>query len=288
MSMPAPIVLLAGPHGSGKSGLGSRACAALGLRFLDLASLPLPEQRARLEAWARRKEDEPPADVVALPVELQAQTGALRLARRVGVLLGLWAHPLEMQARSGRAEPLFTPARGLTTHGGFGREGTRCPEFRRLDRACDSLLFLRGLSLEEAVRELRDALREERRTPLQREGDPDGWATAWREDYEADPRAAKLLARTMSDHLDHLRAQGASPRTLTGIESDLDAAASLVFAYHAPKGKRVLDHFQDVPCELEYGRRFSDSPAAMERYRRSLEGLARFLQVAQVVERASR
>ena len=86
MSMPAPIVLLAGPHGSGKSSLGSRACTALDLRFLDLASLPLPEQRARLEAWARRKEDEPPADVVALPVELQAQTGALRLARRVGPL----------------------------------------------------------------------------------------------------------------------------------------------------------------------------------------------------------
>ncbi len=43
MSSPS-VVFLAGPHGSGKTTLGSRACAALGLRFLDLSEAPIAEQ----------------------------------------------------------------------------------------------------------------------------------------------------------------------------------------------------------------------------------------------------
>ena len=54
----------------------------------------------------------------------------------------LWAHPEETQARSDHAEPLFTPVLRLKIRGGFGRPGTGCRKFRRLDRACGETLLL--------------------------------------------------------------------------------------------------------------------------------------------------
>lgn len=46
--------------------------------------------------------------------------------------MALWAHPLDMQARSGHSESLFTPVKRLKTRGGFGRNGTGCREYRHL------------------------------------------------------------------------------------------------------------------------------------------------------------
>ena len=47
--------------------------------------------------------------------------------------------------------------------------------------------------------------------------------------------------------------------------------------YDAPKGNRILAHFDGPPWEFEFTRKFTDSPALVARYRRSLEGFARFL-----------
>jgi hypothetical protein len=47
--------------------------------------------------------------------------------------------------------------------------------------------------------------------------------------------------------------------------------------YDAPTGSRVLEYFDSPPWEFEFRRKFSDSPTLMARYRRSLEGYARFL-----------
>ena len=67
--MPSPpLLFLAGPHGSGKSALGARACAELGLRFLDLSEAPVAVQHAQLDAVIAERS----ADVIALSVELQA------------------------------------------------------------------------------------------------------------------------------------------------------------------------------------------------------------------------
>lgn len=262
-----------------KTSLGTRACAQIGLRFLDLSDVPVAEQRARLDSVIADRT----ADVVALSVELQEPAATFKLARRAGVLIGLWAHPLEMQARSGRNEPLFTPCRTLTTQGGFGREGTRCPEFRRLDRGCDGVLLLRDLTLDEAVDELTETLREIREEEAEPGVSLANWAKAWRDDQSADAKAAKILADAMGRYLAELETKGRSPRALSGIESDLQAAGMLVFDYEAPKGKRVLDSFESVPCESEYRRKFSDSPNATARYRRSVEGFSRFLLEAGLV-----
>ena len=116
------IIFLLGPPGAGKTTLGSWACKELGLEFLDLAE-------ANLERLSRVVGDAA-ADVVELPWELQHERRALALVRKSGASLVLWAHPEDMQARSGRDEPLFTPVPRLKIRGGFGRNGTtsRRPE----------------------------------------------------------------------------------------------------------------------------------------------------------------
>ncbi len=127
------VVFLAGPPGSGKSTLGRGACEALGLRFLDFdrgGDGTSSTMEVIADALERRS-----ADVVALPWELQLRPSTLAWCRRTGSVIALWAHPLEMQSRSGLTAPLFTPVKRLTTGGGFGRRGTGCPEFRRLGRA---------------------------------------------------------------------------------------------------------------------------------------------------------
>ena len=276
------LVFLAGPHGSGKTVLGARACAQIGLRFLDLSDVPVAAQRDQLDSVIADRT----ADVMALSVELQEPAATFKLARRTGVLVGLWAHPLEMQARSRRTEPLFTPCRTLTTQGGFGREGTRCPEFRRLDRGCDGVLLLRDLALDEAVEELTETLREIREEEDEQGVDLADWVKVWRDDHSADAKAAKILADAMGRYFAELEAKGTSPRTLSGIESDLQAAGMLVFDYEGPTGKRVLDSFEFVPCESEFRRKFSDSPNLAARYRRSVEGFSRFLLEAGLACRA--
>jgi len=143
-----PIIFLFGPPGAGKTTLGSRACKELGLAFLDLAG-------ADLEQLSRVVRDTS-ADMIELPWALQHERRALTLVRRSGTPLVLWAHPEDMQARSDRDEPLFTPVPRLKIRGGFGRNGTGCREFRHLQRACGKTLMLVDLALAEAAGTSRD------------------------------------------------------------------------------------------------------------------------------------
>jgi hypothetical protein len=192
----------------------------------------------------------------------------------------LWAHPEDMQARSNHDEPLFTPVPRLKIRGGFGRNGTGCREFRRFDRACEETLLLVDLPFEESAEYVRDCIKETRRestaAPAEREGLV-GWVEDWRQDHRALPRVSKVIVDAMARYLSHLRAQGTSPRKLSEVRSDLNAAGHLVLMYDAPNGKRVLEHFDGPPCEFEFRRKFTDSPTLLARYSRSLEGFARFL-----------
>jgi hypothetical protein len=81
----------------------------------------------------------------------------------------------------------------------------------------------------------------------------------------------------MARYLVHLRASGSSPRALSAVRSDLSAAGHLVLMYDSPKGSGALTHFDEPPWEFEFKRKFTDSPALAARYRRNLQGFARFL-----------
>ncbi len=281
---PGPIIFLLGPPGAGKSVLGSRACRELGLEFLDLGAKPAATTAAEgiqsdLDRLGKLAADHA-ADVIELPWPLQHERKALVLTRKLGVALLLWAHPEDMQVRSGRQERLFTPMQRLKIRGGFGRNGTGCREFRRLDRACGETMLLVDLSLDEAAEVVRDCIagiREESdASPAEREG-LEGWVEDWRHDHGASPSVAKVIIDAMARYLAHLRSGGSSPRALSAVRSDLNAAGSLVLTYDAPKGDRILEHFDGPPWEYEFKRKFTDSPALVARYRRSLDGFARFL-----------
>ncbi len=121
------------------------------------------------------------------------------------------------------------------------------------------------------------ALREESsRTPTEREG-LEGWVEAWCVDMAADRKAAEILADAMARHILDLRRQGAAPRRLAGVFSDLQAGGLLVFGYDAPKAHDVLDCFNSAPWVDVFERKFSDSPTLVKRYRRNLRNFARFL-----------
>lgn len=279
---PGPMIFLLGPPGVGKSAFGSRACKDLGLRFLDLANMPLavaPTEADHLERLSRLVADHA-ADVVELPWHLQQEPAVLARTRQSGVPLLLWAHPEDMQARSGHAEPLFTPVPRLKIRGGFGRRGTGCREFRHLNRACGETLLLVDLSFEEAAQIVNDCIAEIRKendaSPVEREGLA-GWVDGWRQDHLASSRVLQVIIDAMARYLAHLRVSGCSPRMLSGVCSDLNAAGHLVLSYDAPKGKRILEHFDEPPWEFEFRRNFTDSPTLVARYRRSLEGFASFL-----------
>jgi broad-specificity NMP kinase len=113
-----PMIFLAGPPGAGKSGLGKKACQELKLRFFDLSTPVINEQsllsqkEILTEVITKRS-----ADIIVLPWLLQQDKGIRTLVRRSGVLLLLWAHPLDMQTRSGHSEPLFTPSPRIKTQG---------------------------------------------------------------------------------------------------------------------------------------------------------------------------
>lgn len=284
MTSPPPIIFLLGPPGAGKSTLGRRACNELGLEFLDLAAAPVTaptddDRRSDLARLAGLVADRA-ADVVELPWRLQHDRQALALARRSGVPLLLWAHPEDMQARSGHDEPLFTPVPRLKIRGGFGRHGTGCREFRHLDRACGETLLLVDLALDEAGEIVADSIDDIRAehggSAIERAG-LSGWERAWRSDHRAPTRVVKVILDAMARYLSDLRARGSSPRALASVRSDLNVAGQLVLMYDAPKGKRILEHFYGPPWELEFKRKFTDRPALVARYCRSLEGFADFL-----------
>jgi hypothetical protein len=267
-----PTIFLLGPPGAGKTTLGSWACKELGLAFLDLAEADL-ERLSRVV-------DDAVADVVAIPWALQHERSALTLVRKSGESLLLWAHPQDMQARSGRDEPLFTPVPRLKIRGGFGRSGTGCREFRHLARACGEALILVDLDFEAAAEEVRDCLAELREEhdapPAEREGLA-GWVGDWQEQHRASPRVTKVIVDAMARYLAHLRATGTSPRTLTGVCSDLNAAGHLVLMYGTRKTNRIMEQFAEPPYCYELERKFTDRPALVARYQRNLDGFARFL-----------
>jgi len=269
------MIFLAGPPGSGKTSLGSRACQVLGLRFLSLPDGPPEETRAALAAVIRERS----ADVVELPWSLQLTEGVLREARKAGRLIGLWAHPDDMQARSGRAEPLLTPS-PILQRGGFGSRGTRCPEFRRIDRGCEVTLLLVRKSFDDALFKLKETIRQlvrpDARTQVEQAG-LQHWAKGWQDEYRADRVAAELLAEAMARYVLERKAEGASVRTLNGVYDDLSAMAYLLFNYERPRGRRVFDLVYEGLSAFDYRRKFSDSPGVVARYKRTTRDFTRFL-----------
>jgi len=277
-------VFLVGPPGSGKSTLGRRVCVQLGLRFVDLVDDGSTD--AALQELVRARG----ADVVTLPWATARDARWLDLCRRSGETVALWAHPLDMQARSGHAESLFTPVKRLRTRGGFGRSGTACNEHRHIERTCVHVLSIVDLSEEVAAEELKalveDLRSSEELSPAEREGLL-GWCGDWREDFDADARACEILVDAMARFTTHLKARGASPRTMSGVYGDLNAAGSLVMCYDAPKGKDVLNSFGSGPSEYEFRRRISDSPRALARFRSTWEAFGTFLGDSSTIDDSS-
>ncbi len=275
-------IILAGPPGCGKSTLGSAACESLGLQFQDSArrgSIPLDAERDQFT----KRISERFADVIALSWALAQDPAIRKLARMSGTLLLLWAHPLDMQVRSESEEPLFTPVGRLKTRGGFGQNGTSCREFRRLDRGSDATLLLVGLLFDEATEAVAKAIRDLREDssepPTVRAG-IDHWTEHWQVDFGVPRRATDAIVDAMARFLIHLRDLGVSPRSLSGITHDLNAAGMLIMMYEPPVQrwrKNVLESFSEPPYEFEYAKNFSETTYARNRYRRSLKRFAEFL-----------
>ncbi|WP_320045488.1 AAA family ATPase [uncultured Desulfobacter sp.] len=279
-----PMIFLCGPPGSGKTTVGAKACQNLELRFIDLSTpeideKPLSSQKEIcMEAINNRS-----ADVIALPWSFQEDRSVRKWIRSLGVLLLLWAHPLDMQAISGRSEPLFTPSPRIKTKGGFGRNGTGCREFRRLNNAADEVLLLIGRSLDEAVDDLEgyivDIRQEALEPPMVRAGLSD-WVDDWYEDYDVRKDIINIVVDAMARYILYLQSEGKSPRTLSGVYSDLQASGMLVMSYDYPEEgttSEILDLFSFPPWTIEFKRKFSNSPNAIARYERNLEGFANFL-----------
>ncbi len=279
-----PIIFLADPPGAGKTALGTSSCQQLGLSFLDLSVVG----RGREAARQRKQQEETfeaacverTHDVVALSWELQQDSAILRQARKSGTSMFLWDHPLKMQARASR--PIsFHPGKPTKMKGGFGHRGTNCLEYRRLDRACDLRLTLYGDSFDAARETLTSWIaylrKDSHRTPMERVG-LEHWVEGWRHDMGAGKKASLVLADAMARYVLDLRQQGASPRRVSAVCSDLQAGGLLVFGYDCPNARDVLDCFCSVPWVDVFERKFTDSPRLVARYRRNLRNFARFLE----------
>lgn len=279
-----PMIFLCGPPGSGKTTLGAKSCQNLGLRFIDFSTPEINEKPLSLqkeicmEAIKNRS-----ADVIALPWSFQEDRSVRKLIRSFGVLLLLWAHPLDMQTRSGRLEPFFTPSPRIKTKGGFGQKGTGCREFRRLNNAADEVLLLINSSFDQAVDDLEsyivDIRQDALEPPMVRAGLSD-WVEDWYEDYGVPKDIINIVVDAMACYILYLQSEGKSPRILSGVYSDLQAAGMLVMSYDYPQegtSSEILDLFSFPPWTIEFKRKFSDSSNAIARYERNLEGFANFL-----------
>lgn len=280
----SPIAFLLGPPGSGKSTLGKAACRAIGLRFLDLSTpdvnrLPLESQKAVLIGALEKKD----AAVIALPWTLQREVKLHTWLRRSGRLLALWAHPLEMQERSGRSQPLFTSSRRIKDQSGFGRGGTGCLEYRMLDRSVDVTLKLVRTPFDEAVSKLLNRLERMRKKsaepPINQLGLSD-WVEDWSRDYSTNKDTTYLIVDAMARYILHLRAEGKSSRIISEVLNDLQIAGLFLVKYEAPKKTKRFNLsalFDFPPNTIEFKRVFNDSPSALNRYESNLTGFAVFL-----------
>lgn len=280
----SPIIFLLGPPGSGKSSLGKAACQPLDLRFLDLSTpamnrLPLDSQKTSVVEPVEKRN----AEVIALPWTLQRDFKLHGWLRRSGRLLALWAHPLEMQERSGYSQPLFTPSRNVKTRSGFGDRGTRCLEYRMLDRSVDWVEILVRTPFDEAANKVLYSLRWLREIsaepPINQLG-LSNWVDDWSSDYSINRDITYLIVDAMARYLLHLRAEGKSHRKISEVLDDLQKAGILVLNYEAPsKTKRfnLLDLFDSPPNTFVFERVFTDTPSALKRYESNLTGFADFL-----------
>lgn len=218
-----PLFFLLGPHGAGKSVVGAAACRRLGYAFVDLSAPvgmegsgrcgaqeqgALPRSGEAIETDIGCSEEalrdvilRNEADVVAVPCELQQDRRVRKFLRASGCTVLLWAHPEDMQVRSGRSEPLFTPVGRLKTRGGFGGSGTGCREFRSLDRTSHEYLILADETVEEAAEllaELFEGIRQEALATPSEQAGISGWVDGWVEDAATDRRVAELIVDAMA------------------------------------------------------------------------------------------
>ena len=106
------------------------------------------------------------------------------------------------------------------------------------------------------------------------------WVDDWYKDYDISKDIINIIVDAMARYILYLRSVGKSPRTLSGVYSDMQAAGMLVMSYDDPEegtASEILDLFSFPPWTIEFKRKFSDSPNAMARYERNLEGFASFL-----------
>ncbi len=223
------------------------------------------------------------ADVIALPWTLQRERQMHKWLRRSGILLVLWAHPFEMQERSGSSESLFTPAKRIKTKSGFGDCGTGCLEYRSLDRSADDVLKLVKTPFDEAVGELRDCLKwmihQSHEPPMIQVGLAH-WMDEWSRSYLANKNITYSIVDAMARYIMHLRAEGKSSRKISEVLHDLQIAGILVLEHNAPGKKKhfsLLDLFA-TPNSLDFMIEFTYSPSALERYESNLRGFVDFLE----------
>ena len=142
------------------------------------------------------------------------------------------------------------------------------------------MLLLVDLTEDVAAQELKELVEDLRAqgelAPAEREGLL-GWCDNWRDDFNADARACKILVDAMARFMMHLKARGTSPRTLSRVRGDLNAAGFIVMCCDAPKGKAVLDSFDGGPSEYEFRRKISASQPALARFRSTWKAFAAFL-----------
>lgn len=143
-------------------------------------------------------------------------------------------------------------------------------------RACEEL-GLAFLDLAEAdLERLSRVVGEDDAPPAEREGLA-GWVDDWHQQHGASPRVTTVIVDAMARHLAHLRATGTSPRTLTGVCADLNAAGQLVVMYGMLEANRIMEQFAAPPYPFEFERKVTDRPALVARYGRNLDGFARSL-----------
>ncbi len=265
-------VFLFGPPGVGKSTLGARACASLGLQFAEAAT----------------HGELPGGDVVAVPWSRVGERAVWTAVRKRGYVLGLWAHPVELLVRSTPAYRC-TPARTMTTHDGFGRSGDATREYRLLDRHCHATLSLHDLDVDAAVALLVQVVAHEREcvSPLQVAAERTGrWVDNCVETYGCNQEAAQVAATAMGLWLEHLDNAGKSPRQLSAIGSDLQAALLLVCGYEQITPSTVLRCFSYAPHSYEFRCKFTDSVPGVQRYERNLDAFGEWLRASGRLPRA--